>query len=64
MMNRLRGMLSRLRDWAIGPGGWLADSNLDEQLSAVDVELDELEKQRKPLGRNDYGYHYETKPYN
>jgi hypothetical protein len=33
-------LFRRIRDWAVGPGGWLADSNLDAQLSAVDIELD------------------------
>jgi hypothetical protein len=34
-------LFRRIRDWAVGPGGWLADSNLDAQLSAVDIELDQ-----------------------
>ena len=34
----------RIRDWAVGPGGWLADSDLDEYLAAVDQELDATER--------------------
>ena len=37
----------RIKDWAVGPGGWLADSDLDEELDAVDQELDAAEARER-----------------
>lgn len=41
----MRNPLHSLRDWTIGPGGWLIDSNLDNQLSNTDIELDQEQQQ-------------------
>ena len=35
-----RERVQRIRDWAVGPGGWLMDSDQDEEYARIDWELD------------------------
>jgi hypothetical protein len=43
----------RIKDWAVGPGGWLADSDRDANYARIDWELDHPEFIRQDSGRFD-----------
>lgn len=40
----MRKLLRRIRNWVVGPGGWLFDEEVNAECSAIDVELDALQE--------------------